>query len=139
MALDIAPNIKPSRTAKYTLYDLGRDGVADPVLEVRDSCSDRAPYRVAARKAARSIRAMTEAEQTRALAKLIAKHLIVGWENVTEGGIAVSYSAERGEELLGHIIDAGLWEHYIHPLQMFVAEPANFRDSLPEATDLGNG
>lgn len=71
------------------------------------------------------------------LAKLIAKHAIVGWESVTApDGSSIPFTADAAEKLLLAFISAHRSDvvRYVHA---YATEPDNFHDPVPSAGDLG--
>lgn len=73
------------------------------------------------------------------LAKLLAKHIIAGWENVTTAdGQPAPFTADAAEKLLLAFLSAHRSD-VVRYVYAYASEPDNFHDPLPSAVDLGKG
>jgi hypothetical protein len=129
--------LAPVKAAKFTLADVvvPRSNPEAVQLEVKYAGESNERYQSAIVKA----REATGRDNLKQQATLLARHVIVGWSNVLDKtGAAVRYTSEGGEELLHALIDQKLGYRYIGPLVAFVNNPANFREPIATAADLGN-
>lgn len=127
------------RTSRFTLADL--DGC--PVLIVRIASETNKPYFKAAladqlaRSRSTSRRNATQVANAVAAEremdrKLYPKHVVVGWEGVTDAsGAVVPFNEENCTGFL-----AALPDFIIDKVRAHCIEPGNFVDAMPEAEDV---
>lgn len=131
MDFDFTP-IAPVKTAKLSLGSAGRWPLNNPnpvTLEVRHA-GDGNPGYVSARMT-------TPAGKDRIgtyerLAKLYARHIVVGWENVGD----VAFSPEAAERYLLALVRAQRTD-ILDYIAVFCVEAENFHEPIASATDLG--
>lgn len=73
-------------------------------------------------------------EWSRAIIRLIAQHLVVGWENVPEG---LTYTQARGEQILGSFVTTKRTDR-LAALLAFIGNGDNFQAEIVDGEDLGN-
>jgi hypothetical protein len=74
------------------------------------------------------------------LAEIYAKHVLVGWKNVTDGGEAVEFSPERAQELLVALIDPAEGRSDVFDeLTAFCREASHFAQPTADPVDVGKG
>lgn len=145
--LEQAAAAAPTRDARFVFTAL-RFGHADaPVLIVRhagegngeyDSAFITAAIEIGLRLAGRaSVGKRNEGRNVDA--KLFAKHVVTGWENVCEiPGEPTPFTPEKCEELLLAVVAKR--PDWFARLALFVRDADNFRDQpLPSGADLGKG
>lgn len=129
-------HIAPVKTAKLSLGTVVRWPATNPspvVLEVRYA-GDGNPEFMSAR--AKTPLAKDRISGFERVARLYARHVIVGWDNV---GIPVEpFSPDRCEALLLALIRAHR-TGVIDYISAFCTTEENFHDPIQSATDLGNG
>lgn len=81
---------------------------------------------------------LSDKERAAAVRKLLATHIVVGWDNVPiADGNALEYTATRGEQILSAFDRDGRLDRQ-NRFMAFVANGDNFQRSLVDADDLGN-
>lgn len=129
-------HISPAKTAKLTLGAAIRCPGSDSpiVLEVRYAGDGNPGYL----NATRTMPADTAGTGERA-AKILGRHVVCGWANVTDGsGKAIQFTPDAGEALLMSFLAANRRD-VINYVLSFTTDADNFHGPLASASDLGKG
>lgn len=128
-------SIAADQTRPYTIHGLRINGhPKDVTLIVRWARGCEAYQRALDAQAFRKLGRDTP-EWREALTKLIAQHLVTGWEDVPEG---LAYTPARGAQVLDTFTRDKREDRWVRFLA-FIAEGDNFQAELVDAEDLGNG
>lgn len=125
-------HIAPVKTAKLSLGTSARWPAGNPkavVLEVRHA-GDGNPGYLSARVSTPTATGRVASYER--LAKIYARHILAGWENVGD----VAFSPEAAEKYLLALVRASRMD-VIDYIAAYCGDAENFHDPIASATDLG--